>query len=626
MRMRYANVISALLLFPGLFSPFSSEAERAPLPVIVANDNRTSAGNLKDGILNVRLELRQARWYPETADGVYKDVYAFAEEGQAPHIPGPLLRVPQGTRIHASLHNLLPLAAKVYGLHAHPGDLDQVVQLAAGETREAHFDAGEPGSYMYWATTSDARLDNLEERQAEETLLAGAFIVDRPGVRENDRIFAITAWSRINSSGSAETIFAINGQSWPATERLTYRTGEMVHWRILNTTPVVHAMHLHGFYFTVDGVGDSARFIHYSESQRRKVVTEGIDSGHTFDLTWTPERTGNWLFHCHMIDHMSPSPILHPPDAKPSAHAAEHDHSAGMGGLVVGLTVIPGSIPNTASPERKNARKLQLVISENPEKTPLYKLELNDPAVPKSDEKKQPVLLGPPIVLTRGDPVDIEIKNQSSGPTAIHWHGIELESYYDGVPGWSGSGQQITPAVAPGTSFVARITPPRAGTFIYHSHWHDDTGIRNGLYGPLIVLEPGQKLDPDEDRIFVFSVGIYAPLGFMMLINGQPGPDPLPLRAGKRYRFRLINITDEGSDLRVRLLFKDEPVSWRVVAKDGADLPPAQIVSSSADMFLPVGSTCDLQVLLEKSGQPQLEISSEVLADVAMQPFVVLAK
>ena len=266
-----------------------------------------------------------------------------------------------------------------------------------------------------------------------------------------------------------------------------------------------------------------------------------------------------------------------------------------------------------------------MVISENPEKIPLYKLELNDPVVPKSDEKKQPVLLGPPIVLTRGDPVDIEIKNQSSGPTAIHWHGIELESYYDGVPGWSGSGQQITPAVAPGTSFVARITPPRAGTFIYHSHWHDDTGIRNGLYGPLIVLEPGQKLDPDEDRIFVFSVGIYAPLGFMMLINGQPGPDPLPLRAGKRYRFRLINITDEGSDLRVRLLFKDEPVSWRVVAKDGADLPPAQIVTSSDDMFLPVGSTCDLEVMLEKPGQPQLEISSEVLGDVAMQPFLVLA-
>jgi len=75
----------------------------------------------------------------------------------------------------------------------------------------------------------------------------------------------------------------------------------------------------------------------------------------------------------------------------------------------------------------------------------------------------------------------------------------------------------------PGSSFVAHITPPRAGTFIYHTHWHDETQIRNGLYGPLIVLEPGQKLDPDQDRTFVFSVGIYPPLGFAMLINGSPG-------------------------------------------------------------------------------------------------------
>jgi len=164
-----------------------------------------------------------------------------------------------------------------------------------------------------------------------------------------------------------------------------------------------------------------------------------------------------------------------------------------------------------------------------------------------------------------------------------------------------------------------------AGTFIYHTHWHDETQIRNGLYGPLIVLEPGQKFDPDEDRTFVFSVGIYPPLGFMMLINGQPGPDPLPLHAGKHYRFRLINITDDGSDLRVRFLFKGEPISWRVIAKDGADLPPEQIVVSQADMFLTVGATCDVEVMLDKSGPMGLQISSDVLADVAMYPFVAVA-
>lgn len=615
------------LVTSALFAPLSFAAEQSSLPLIVANDNRTPAGTLKDGILNLRLELRQARWYAEGADGVYEDIYAFAEEGHPPQSSGPLLRVPQGTRIHASLHNLLPLAAKVYGLHSYPGDPGEVVQLAPGETREVQFDAGEPGTYIYWATTSDAHLDHLEERQGEETLLTGAFIVDPHGAREPDRIFVIVGWAKDNLFGGGGAIFAINGKSWPATEHLTYKAGETVHWRIINTTPSVHAMHLHGFYFTVDGAGDPAHFVHYPELQRSKAVTQAIDPGHTFDMTWTPQRAGNWLFHCHMIDHMAPSPTLHPPGAKPGAHAADHDHGAGMGGLVIGITVGAGASPEAVPVQARNARKLQLVISENPEKIPLYRLDVNDPAAPrKPEEKKRPALLGPPIILTRGEPVEIEVKNQSSNPTAIHWHGIELENYYDGVPGWSGSGQQVTPAIAPGNSFVARITPPRAGTFIYHTHWHDETQIRNGLYGPLLVLDPGQKFDPDEDRIFVFSVGIYPPLGFVMLINGQPGPDPLPLHTGKRYRFRLINITDNGSDLRVRFLLKGEPVPWRVIAKDGADLPPAQIVTSPADMFLAVGSTCDVEVTLEKRGQLGLQISSEILADVAMYPFFALAK
>jgi hypothetical protein len=124
----------------------------------------------------------------------------------------------------------------------------------------------------------------------------------------------------------------------------------------------------------------------------------------------------------------------------------------------------------------------------------------------------------------------------------------------------------------------------------------------------------------------MFSVGIYPPLGFMMLVNGQPGPDPLSLHTGERYRFRFINITDEGSDLRVRLLFNGEPLSWRVIAKDGADLPTGQVATSPADMFLPVGSTCDVEVTLEKVGSPALQISSDVLADVALQPFRALPK
>ncbi len=332
-----------------------------------------------------------------------------------------------------------------------------------------------------------------------------------------------------------------------------------------------------------------------------------------FDMTWTPERAGNWLFHCHMVVHMSPPATLHPPATEPASYSPGHDHGAMMGGLVIGITVLPNPKSEPAPIATNATRKLQLVISENPERIPLYKLEVKDlaaptPTPPASGTDPPPSLLGPPIVLMRGETAEIEVKNQTSQPTSIHWHGIELESYYDGVAGWTGTAQRTSPAIAPGGSFIARMTPPRAGTFIYHTHWHDASQILNGLYGPLIVLEPGQKYDPEEDRTFVFSIGKYAPFGYLLLINGNPQPDPVTLNVGTRYRLRLINITDDLVDMRVRLISNDAPVQWKVVAKDGADLPPAQLKTSTADMWLTVGETYDVEYQAARPILAKLEV------------------
>jgi multicopper oxidase len=251
---------------------------------------------------------------------------------------------------------------------------------------------------------------------------------------EQDRIFVLSVWLKVDPSGF-ELIPSINGKSWPYTEHLTYKMGETTHWRVINTSDNPHAMHLHGFYFTVNAVGDGEHYERYSEQQQPKGVTEFIDPGHVFEMTWTPERAGNWLFHCHMMMHMSAPAVLHPKEAQPAAYS-EHDHSGGMGGLVIGITVLPGSIPAAVPVVTKAPRKLQLVISENPDKVPLYQLQVNDPQAPsESDKKKPPSLLGPPILLTRGEETEIEVKNMTSSPTAIHWHGIELESFYDGVDG-----------------------------------------------------------------------------------------------------------------------------------------------------------------------------------------------
>jgi|HubBroStandDraft_6_1064221.scaffolds.fasta_scaffold03847_5 FtsP/CotA-like multicopper oxidase with cupredoxin domain len=617
--MRLWTRLGTALLLLFCYPTLAQNSETLFLPIAVANDNRMPAGQLTNGVLELRLALNEATWYPEEESGGRRDVYAFAEEGHAPQSSGPLIRVPQGTQIHISIRNTLPLAAKIHGLHSHPGGAKDVVSLAPGETRQLQFAAGEPGTYIYWATTSDS---SLEHRSDKETLLSGAFVVDAAGTKPNDRIFVLGLWSRGTTAETFQEILSINGKTWPYTERLTLKQSETLHWRVINPTASDHAMHLHGFFFTVDGAGDGERYEQYAVAQRYMSVTEHIDVGRTFEMTWTPDRAGNWLFHCHMASHMSPSASLPPEEAHPTAYSSEHEHSASMGGLVIGLTVLSNASTAPSSASTNAAHKVQLVISDNPEKIPLYDLQVNDSREPAAkDKKKSSSLLGPPIILMRGEIAEIEVKNMTSNPTVIHWHGMEIESYYDGVAGWTGTAQQRSPAIAPGTSFVARMMPPRAGTFIYHTHWHDEKQLLNGVYGPLIVLEPGQKYDPQHDRTFVFSMGKYAPFGFLLLINGHPEPDPINLNSGTKYRLRFINITDNAADLRVRLTSKDAPVQWIVIAKDGADLPPAQLKPSRADMGITVGETYDVEYQAETGGLADLQIWEPSFPTPATQPL-----
>jgi FtsP/CotA-like multicopper oxidase with cupredoxin domain len=618
-----------------------AKAKDAFLPVAQANDNRTPAGQLKDGVLNLQLEIREAKWFPEDESCGYRVVHAFAEAGKTAQVAGPLIRVVQGTQIHATIHNLLPEAARVYGLQRHPGNAKQNVKLEAGVTLSVDFVAGEPGTYLYWAATADKMLDFTQGfdtvRLGPDTTLSGAFVVDPPSSRPDDRIFVIGVWQK-DTTTIATQIPTINGKSWPHTERLTYHIGDAPHWRVINASFDPHAMHMHGFYFNVTGIGNGQGYETYADDQRHKVVTEFIAPGHTFDLTWTPERAGNWLFHCHMVFHMTRVGELHPKDEHaPEVHTANYSQDnllSGMGGLVLGITVLPDKTDSTAA-NFQAAHKLQLVISDNPQKLPLYRVEVNDPPPTTnsknadSDKKaadKKPSLLGPPIVIARGEPTEIEVKNQTGGPTVIHWHGIELESYYDGVAGWTGSRIQTTPPIPSGSSFVARMTPPRAGTFIYHTHWHDTEQIMNGVYGPLVVLEPGQKYDPEHDKTFVFGEGHYAPFGFMVLVNGSPQPDPVELQTGVRYRLRFVNITGDAADLKVKLVSKDATVSWKMLARDGADLPPSQLKSSSDEILIPVGGTCDVEYVADHTGFLEMQISSELFEARIMQPFDVVAK
>jgi FtsP/CotA-like multicopper oxidase with cupredoxin domain len=461
-------------------------------------------------------------------------------------------------------------------------------------------------------------------------MLSGAFIVDLRGAVADDRVFVLQRYNKDEVQPTFEMVNSINGKSWPDTERLNLAVGQAAHWRILNASNWPHPMHLHGFYFRVDGVSDDVREEHYAESARRMVVTELVGPGHAFDMSWVPERAGNWLFHCHILEHMGtqPSTIHYGRESQPAKVThIEHQHALGMSGLVLGITVrsTEQSTKATELPAAP-ARQLHLHIRNRPASSyipagPGFYLEgAND----------EPATIGPPLVLTRGEATAITVTNELTVPTVIHWHGIELESYYDGVAGWTGSSEHTTPVIAPGSSFVVFMAPPRAGTFIYHTHWHEIGQLAGGLYGPLIVVEPGEKFDPATDKVFIIGRAGPDDRFDPLVINGSAQPVPARLVEGQHYRFRFINITPNDVFVTASLFRAKELVTWKAVAKDGAALLPKEAIEQPSQQRVAVGETYDFeftpQFARDETGRSiryRLNFLSDLTSIEASQWFIV---
>jgi FtsP/CotA-like multicopper oxidase with cupredoxin domain len=205
-------------------------------------------------------------WYPEGPDGPGLPVAAFAEEGKPLQNPGPLIRVRTGTNVRVVLRNSLAKPLTLFGLGERRGFASDSVRLEPGESREVHFRATDPGTHYYAGTTSSGRVLG---RNGDDSQLNGAIVVDPSDAADapNDRIFMISWWFTIDpasGSGLGRATLVINGRSWPHTEHLDAARGDSLRWRWINLTELPHPMHLHGFYFRVDAVGDGARYTTYT--------------------------------------------------------------------------------------------------------------------------------------------------------------------------------------------------------------------------------------------------------------------------------------------------------------------------------------------------------------------------
>ncbi len=84
--------------------------------------------------------------------------------------------------------------------------------------------------------------------------------------------------------------WTIDGQAYPDADPLAIGEGEYVRVRMVNRSPAIHPMHLHGHFFQVgDAVKDT-------------VLVPPHGGQITFDFL--ADNPGDWLFHCHNVYHL----------------------------------------------------------------------------------------------------------------------------------------------------------------------------------------------------------------------------------------------------------------------------------------------------------------------------------
>ncbi|MEP1954226.1 MAG: multicopper oxidase domain-containing protein, partial [Algoriphagus sp.] len=139
---------------------------------------------------------------------------------------------------------------------------------------------------------------------------------------------------------------------------------------------------------------------------------------------------------------------------------------------------------------------------QTPADTATYTLSIKKDMVTKAGKPVPAMTVnggipGPTLTFQEGGYAVIYVKNEMDVETSVHWHGILLPNFFDGVP------YLTTPPILPGETQKYEFPLKQAGTYWYHSHTMLQE--QSGVYG-CIVIEPKEKtLEYDTELVILLS-------------------------------------------------------------------------------------------------------------------------
>ncbi len=141
---------------------------------------------------------------------------------------------------------------------------------------------------------------------------------------------------------------------------------------------------------------------------------------------------------------------------------------------------------------------------------------------------------GPTIRVTEGDKIKVNVKNNLTESSAVHWHGIRLPNAMDGVP-------YVTQnPIQPGKTFTYEFQLRNQGSHMYHSHHNSSDQVNRGLLGAFIVEPKDKSTYPKYDKEAILIMNDVA-LGFTLNGKSFPATDALVAKKGEKLLVRWMN-------------------------------------------------------------------------------------